>query len=287
MTTIRTIALPLCLGLAACGGADNNVPPAAPSTPSATPPAAAPAPAPADTSAAAAAPAASAAAPAAAPAASGPDWAVSGTWAEACSCTIPCPCLTDKVPTMGQCDETMIFHVDKGHYGSTSLDGLDVVIVGQSTHGKTFNQSIADKDMPIVNTYLPSGASDDVANAADKIFSRLAFSMTSGGKKHSVKKLGIKAKFAPESVDIEVPGVLTAHMKAQKDAKGKAKVFDAFGPGAYGTGVQGVTLGLDFHDDGVSWKIKDRHAAWTPFAWDSTKGLLPWEPGYQAPPAAK
>ena len=185
---------------------------------------------------------------------------------------------------MGQCDETMMFHVDKGHYGSTPLDGLDVVIIGQSTHGKTFNQSVADKDMPLANTYLPSGISDDVAGAADALFSRLSFAMATAGKKHAVKRLGVKAKFGPDTVDIEIPGVLTAHMKAQKDAKGKPKAFDALAStGVFGAGTQGVILALDFHDDGVAWNIKDRHAAWTPFAWESAKGPLPWEPGFKPP----
>jgi hypothetical protein len=178
----------------------------------------------------------------------------------------------------------MIFHVDKGHYGPTVLDGLDIVIIGQSAHGKTFDQSIADKDLPIVTTYLPSGVSDDVAAAADAVFTRLSFAMTSAGKKHAIKKLGIKAKYAPESIDIEIPGVLKARMKAQKDAQGKPKVFDALAStGVFAAGIQGVSLGLDFHDDGVSWTIKDRHAAWTPFSWESGKGPLPWEPGYKAP----
>ena len=188
------------------------------------------------------------------------------------------------MPTLGHCNETMIFHVDKGNYDKTTLDGLDVVIVGQSTHGKTFNQGLADKDFPIVNTYLPANTSDDVAKAADAIFTRLSFYMPTAGKKHSVKKLGVKAKFGTETLDIEIPGVLTAHLKAQKDKDGKPKVFDAFAStGVYGKGVQGISLSLDFHDDGAAWKIKDRHAAWSPFAWDSTKGPLPWEPGYKAP----
>jgi hypothetical protein len=278
----KTALLSLLAALVACGGGGSDTS-AVPAAPAAPPPPPAPA-APTDTSAAAttAPPAASAApAPAAAPA--GPAWAVSGTWAEACSCNIPCPCLADKMPTLGHCNETMIFHVDKGNYDKTTLDGLDVVVIGQSTHGKTFNQGLADKDFPIVNTYLPANVTDDVAAAADAVFTRLSFAMPTAGKKHAVKKLGITAKFATDTLDIEIPGVLTAHMKAQKNKDGTPKTFDALVPtGVFGKGVQGVSLSLDFHDDGAAWKIKNRHAAWTPFAWDSTKGPLPWEPGYKA-----
>jgi hypothetical protein len=272
MTMNKSVSAWLLLAIAACGGAA----PAANSAPIAPVPSTTTAPG-ADTSMASVA-SATAPAPAASVAPAGPDWAVAGTWAEACSCNIPCPCLSGKVPSLGHCDETMIFHVDKGHYGPTTLDGLDVVIIGQSTHGKTFDQSIADKDMPLVNTYLPKDTTDAVASAADAIFTRLSFSMPTAGKKHAIKKLGIKATWAPEAVDIEIPGVLTAHMKAQKDAKGKPKTFDAFAPtGVFGPGTQGVSLSVDFHDDGVSWTFKERHSAWTPFSWDSSKGPLPWE----------
>lgn len=281
----KAVLLPALAALvAACGGggSDTSAVPATPAVPSA---AAAPPAAPSEAPAAStsASPAASAA-PSADAAPAGPAWSVSGTWAEACSCDIPCPCLSGKVPTLGHCNETMIFHVDKGTYDKTTLDGLDVVIVGQSTQGKTFDKSIADKDMPIVNTYLPANTSDDVAKAADAVFTRLSFYMPSAGKKHAVKKLGVKAKFGTDTLDIEIPGVLTAHLKAQKDKDGKPKPFDAFAQtGVFGRGVQGISLSLDFHDDGAAWKIKDRHAAWTPFAWDSTKGPLPWEPGYKPP----
>jgi hypothetical protein len=266
-----TIALAFLFVATGCGGA-------AATGEATTAPTSAPPPAATTAETPAGAGAAAAAAPGAAAAATGTPWEVAGSWAEACSCDIPCPCLESKVPTMGHCNETMIFHVDKGHYGPTSLDGLDVVIIGQSPQGKTFDQAIADKDLPIVNTYLPAGASDAVAAAADDIFTRMSFSMAHAGKKHAVKKLGIKAKWAPDALDIEIPGVLTARLKAQKDAKGVLKPFDALAAtGVYGKGVQGVSVGLDFHDDGVSWTIKDRHAAWTPFAYASAKGPLPWE----------
>lgn len=281
---MKKLVAVVCLGLVGCGGGggDAATGPTAPTTPTAPPTPVVTAP-PAATDTTAATPAPTSSAVAASPATSGPDWAVSGTWAEACSCNNPCPCLAGKKPSLGHCNETMLFHVDKGHYGATALDGLDVVIIGQSTHGKLMDQSIADKDMPLANTYLPKDASDDVAAAADAIFTRLSFAMAGAGKKHAVKRLGVKATFGADTVDVEIPGVLTAHMKAEKDAKGKAKVFDAFAStGVFGTGTLGVSLGLDFHDDGVAWKIKDRHAAWTPFAWDSSKGALPWEQ-----PAAK
>jgi hypothetical protein len=44
-----------------------------------------------------------------------------------------------------------------------------------------------------------------------------------------------------------------------------------------------VSLGFDFHDDGVGWSVKGRHAAWATFSYSSDRGPLPWEPGYKPP----
>jgi len=225
---------------------------------------------------------------AAASTASATPWEVQGQWAEACSCDIPCPCLDSKQPTLGHCNEMMYFHVDKGHYGTVALDGLDVVVVGQSTHGKTFDQSIADKDLPLTNTYLPSAASDDVAAAAEAIFSRLSFAMPNSSKKHAVKRSGLTARWSPDEIEVEVPGVLKAHMKVMKDDAGKPKPLaaDLTATSFLGKGMQGVSVGFDFHDDGVEWTVKDRHAAWAPFSYASDRGPLPWEPGFKPPAPA-
>ncbi len=58
-------------------------------------------------------------------------WSVSGDYFESCSCDFLCPCAPSALtarPTQGTCTAVLIFHVDRGRYGSTALDGLNFVV---------------------------------------------------------------------------------------------------------------------------------------------------------------
>ena len=59
-------------------------------------------------------------------------WQVSGEYFEACSCDYVCPCPTSGMtarPTKGHCDAGLVFHVDRGSYGGTRLDGLNFAVL--------------------------------------------------------------------------------------------------------------------------------------------------------------
>jgi hypothetical protein len=54
------------------------------------------------------------------------DWSLSGTYFETCNCEAACPCVFLSPPTQGDC--TVLVVIDKGHYGDTVLDGLNVAL---------------------------------------------------------------------------------------------------------------------------------------------------------------
>lgn len=59
-------------------------------------------------------------------------WQISGEYFEACSCDFVCPCPTSGLtarPTKGSCDAGLVFHVDRGQYGATQLDGLNFAVL--------------------------------------------------------------------------------------------------------------------------------------------------------------
>src|SRR5262245_22215106 len=61
-----------------------------------------------------------------------PAWKISGDYFEACSCDSVCPCPTSGLaarPTQGYCDAGLVFHVERGSYGATSLDGLSFAVL--------------------------------------------------------------------------------------------------------------------------------------------------------------
>lgn len=61
-----------------------------------------------------------------------PQWKISGDYLEACSCDSVCPCPTSGLaarPTKGACDAGLVFHIERGTHGSTSLDGLNFAVL--------------------------------------------------------------------------------------------------------------------------------------------------------------
>jgi hypothetical protein len=59
-------------------------------------------------------------------------WQVSGDYMEACSCDSVCPCPTSGLaarPTKGSCDAGLVFRIERGRYGATTLDGLSFAVL--------------------------------------------------------------------------------------------------------------------------------------------------------------
>ena len=62
-----------------------------------------------------------------------PTWQVGGQYYETCSCDFVCPCILGQMavrPTTGSCTFAMAMHIDRGHFGDLSLDGLGFVVLG-------------------------------------------------------------------------------------------------------------------------------------------------------------
>jgi hypothetical protein len=62
-----------------------------------------------------------------------PAWKVSGQYYETCSCDYVCPCILGQMsvaPTKGSCTFAMAFQIERGGYGTVSLDGLGFIVLG-------------------------------------------------------------------------------------------------------------------------------------------------------------
>ncbi|HET7468251.1 MAG TPA: DUF1326 domain-containing protein [Gemmatimonadales bacterium] len=59
------------------------------------------------------------------------EWHVAGDWFDVCKCGIPCPCTFAQAPSSGDCQGVLAYHIRQGHYGAVSLDGLNLLGVGQ------------------------------------------------------------------------------------------------------------------------------------------------------------
>jgi hypothetical protein len=60
-------------------------------------------------------------------------WKIAGDYFETCTCDYLCPCLPSNLaaaPTKGHCLFALIFRIDEGSHGGTTLDGLSFAVVG-------------------------------------------------------------------------------------------------------------------------------------------------------------
>ena len=61
------------------------------------------------------------------------NWKVSGTYFEACSCDVACPCTFLSAPTSGECNALVGWHIEKGNLADVNLDGLNVALAVSAT----------------------------------------------------------------------------------------------------------------------------------------------------------
>lgn len=68
------------------------------------------------------------------------DWKLNGTYFETCNCAAACPCVFLSAPSEGECTALVAWHIERGHYGNTALDGLNVALAvytpGNMSDGK-------------------------------------------------------------------------------------------------------------------------------------------------------
>lgn len=92
------------------------------------------------------------------------NWKLNGYFLESCTCKEVCPCLQLGNPTEGDCTALVAWHIDKGVYADTPLDGLNVV-VALHTPG-----AMADGNWKVV-LYLDEEGNKPQQEALAKIFS--------------------------------------------------------------------------------------------------------------------
>jgi hypothetical protein len=57
------------------------------------------------------------------------DWEFHGIEFANCNCAYGCPCQFNALPTQGNCRAVCFIRIDRGHFGTTRLDGLNMAFV--------------------------------------------------------------------------------------------------------------------------------------------------------------
>lgn len=206
-------------------------------------------------------------------------WKVSGDWFDVCKCSIPCPCLFAQAPTYGDCAGILAWHIQKGQYSDTVLDGLNILGLGSFTGNIWAGQA---KDA-IFGFFIDEKAKEQQREALQMIFGGKA----GGFIAEFVKLVGeIRGlEFAPIRFEVaddlshwsaEIPGKVSAKAEAltgPTTPPGK-RVQTINPPGSeVGPGAAGVaaTWGKAITDEadamGFKWEWNGRSSKHIPFDW--------------------
>src|SRR5271166_266889 len=139
-------------------------------------------------------------------------WRLTGDYFENCNCDVVCPCLVSTAapltarPTQGVCNVRLVFHIDKGDYDGTALDGLNVVVVAH-TPGP-----MADGDWTLA-AYVDERADEKQTAALGAIFGGgeggpMAAFAPMVGTHLGVKKVAIRYSISGKSRSVEIPDIL-------------------------------------------------------------------------------
>jgi hypothetical protein len=91
------------------------------------------------------------------PRAAAPNWHVTATVAESCSCTISCPCNFGGEPTKNPCEGNRLIAIKAGHYEDVDLAGVSFLVTfTMRTWSKIYvSDKVTDKQMAAVESLLP------------------------------------------------------------------------------------------------------------------------------------
>jgi hypothetical protein len=91
------------------------------------------------------------------PRAAAPDWHLTGTVAESCSCTVSCPCNFGGEPTKNPCEGNRLISIRSGHYEDVDLGGVAFLVTfTMRSWSKIYvSDKVSDRQMAAVEALLP------------------------------------------------------------------------------------------------------------------------------------
>jgi hypothetical protein len=202
-------------------------------------------------------------------------WRLSGDYFENCNCDVVCPCLISPAapltarPTQGVCDVALVFHIDKGNYGQSSLDGLNVAVVVH-TPGP-----MADGNWTL-GAYIDERADDEQTAALGAIFGGaeggpMAAFAPMVGTHLGAKKVAIKYAINGNSRSAEIPGIMHMAVEPLPSMHPNGEIWGAMGHPfspdrlAFGVGSQGSTFG----DHGMRWDNSGKNGLYALINWSN------------------
>ena len=194
-------------------------------------------------------------------------WSVEGQYFESCNCEAACPCIFLSPPTEDDCTVLVGWHIDKGDFEGTSLDGLNVALAVLSPgHMMEVKWKAA--------LYFDDRATDAQMNALGSIFSGQA----GGHPERLASHIGEVLGAGPATIRFETEG--------DRRSMTIAGVADVAIVGAAGQGDGAITVEghplaispgypaavghsekLTYDDHGMQWDLAQKNGLFAPCAY--------------------
>lgn len=200
-------------------------------------------------------------------------WQLTGDYFENCNCDVVCPCLASAAPPLtaqpsrGACDVVLAFHIDKGVYGGTVLDGLNVVVAAH-TPGP-----MADGNWSAA-AYLDERADEAQTAALGTIFTGAEGGPMAAFAPLIVTHLGVKKVPIRYAIDgnnrrVEIPEIMRMAVEPIPTMHPKGEVWTTLGhpvaPDHIALAKGGA--GSTFADYGMRWDNSGKNGHYAPISW--------------------
>ena len=202
------------------------------------------------------------------------DWKISGDYCEACSCDSVCPCPTSGLaarPTKGACDAGLVFTIERGTFGTTSLDGLSFavllhtpgpMIAGNWTVGVVVDERATAAQRDAITT-IASGQGGGPMAAVGPLVGTFAGVQS---KPIRIERNGMRRSVSiPDMLDFAVEGIPGANA-------GEPVYFDNVGHPAASRLALAKASRSHMHAFGINWDDTSgtNNGHFAPFAWSAS-----------------
>jgi hypothetical protein len=197
-------------------------------------------------------------------------WSLAGSYFETCNCNVACPCVFLSPPTEGECTVLVGWHIDRGIYESTPLDGLNVALAVHSP-----GTMVATKWKAAL--YFDNKASEAQQNALMQIFSgqaggHPAVLVSFVGEVLGAKSVGIDFHADGKHRSLKIDGIAETEIEALSGA-GNAEVTVSGHPLAIAPGFPATAAKskkASYHDYDLRLEISERNGFFSPFAYQGS-----------------
>ena len=202
-------------------------------------------------------------------------WQLTGDYFENCNCDVACPCLVSSSPpltakpTRGACDVALVFHIDRGSYDGTPLDGLNVALIahapgpmadGNWSVGAYLDERADDKQTAALGAIFTGAEGGPMAAFAPLIATQLG-----------VKKVPIRYAIQGTNRSVEIPGIMQMAVEPIPTMHPSGEIWTTLGHPvapdriALAMGRGGSTFG----DYGMRWDNSGRNGHYAPISWSN------------------